>query len=88
MLRVTVELIPFGDENQASVIREVNIWNTGETRENQHRYDYSEESLHQIQNGWLPDERASRADGSVWHDRAWGAEDLASKVLADIAGRW
>ena len=88
MMRITVEIVPFGSEPNKHTVREVNIWNVGFVGDPEIddlcEYLYSEAPTAEIVN-WLPDERAGRADGSVLHMRSKGADDLAAKVLMQYA---
>ncbi len=85
MMRVTIEIVPFGSEEDKHTISEINIWNTGEASGDQgyYRYLYSRATNEEIQ-AWLPDERSARADGEVFHRRELGAEHLAAMVLEKI----
>lgn len=87
MMRITIEVVPFGVETDKHVIRSVNIWNTGEKNDRyQYRYLFSKEDAKVIRS-WPKDTRADRADGGVWHCRAEGADTLATLVLNALHNR-
>ena len=70
MMRVTIEILPYGREDQKYLIQTIDIWNTGKrNKHGKYRYEFSDSSN--------PD----NSDGMLYHDRDRGAAALAARVL-------
>lgn len=79
MLRLTLQLIPFGDEEQKEIISQVEIWNTGRKNEyEEYTYEYV---------GWWKDisgETRKIHKDRVVHDRRRMVWYLIYKIIRVI----
>lgn len=77
MIRVTIDLIPFGDEHKKEQIGQIEIGNIGRWSDDMHKYSY---------NGWylLHGNKRNVVGDDILHCRAFPVLTLLSAVLSDM----
>lgn len=80
MIRVTIDLIPFGDEKNITKLSEIYIWNTT-------KIDAKGEFLYNFE-GWTktPDAKSTPIVGTVFHNRQNAVTTLLRKILEQKKG--
>lgn len=77
-LRVTLSIVPFGDEDNSRVIQEINISNLGPSDKNLLRSDVCEYGIE------VDKYKTGEYDYRVVHDRKDGAVVLVERVLREL----
>jgi len=76
VLRVKIEIVPFGDEDRAQEIGRLDIFNKGQIRRIGEHFEYGVINLSKGQEGLYQE--------SVMHERKLGAWELVRRAILDL----
>lgn len=85
MLRVTIEVVPFGNESKREVLHTVEIANTLQVPESKRHLTHEEWRIYRIAE-WAGESLVTNRTRQVRHDRIDGALVLVEKALRALNG--